>query len=64
MSNEKKPKVFDAKIEELMQLALKQPLGESNIVGFGAMWLASELYYLQEAQEMGLKKGGSENEPT
>ena len=66
MSEKKKPKIFDAKIEELMQLALKEPEHDhGGIVGIGAMWLAAELYYLQEAQELGLKKDekGSENEP-
>lgn len=62
MSNEKKPKVFDAKIEELMQLALKKPDCDCSIVGLGAMWLAAELYCLQEAQEMeqGKKKEGGD----
>jgi hypothetical protein len=59
-----KKKVFDAKIEELMQLAIKQPLGDSNIVGLGAMWLAAELYYLQEAQDMEQRKKDREDEST
>jgi hypothetical protein len=65
MSNKQKPKVFDAKIAELMQLALKEPQNDSGIVGIGAMWLAAELYYLQEAQDMkqGKRKEGSSHEP-
>jgi hypothetical protein len=47
----KKPKVFDANIEQLMQLALVEPSNDSNIVGLGAMWLAAELFCLQEQQE-------------
>lgn len=64
MSEKKKPKVFDAKIEELMQLALKEPEQDNGgIVGIGAMWLAAELYYLQEAQEIEQGKKGND-EPT
>lgn len=61
MSEQNKPKVFDTKIEELMQLATAQPLGESNIVGLGAMWLAAELFYLQEAQEIQGKDEGEKH---
>jgi len=43
--------VFDHNIAELMQQALRKPEPDSTpVVGLGAMWLASELWVLQQQQ--------------
>jgi len=45
--------VFDRNIEELMQVALRKPECDSTpVVGLGAMWLAAELWVLQEQQAL------------